>query len=32
MYKLSPSGDWIGQPSREVVFSSELFPPISSIF
>ena len=32
MYRLSPSGDWIGQPSRNGVFSSGLFPPISSIF
>src|SRR5215216_2354986 len=32
MYRLSPSGDWIGQPSWNVVFSSELLPAISSIF
>src|SRR5829696_7986825 len=32
MYRLSPSGDWIGQPSWNGVFSSELLPPISSIF
>ena len=32
MYRLSPSGDWIGQPSSDGVFSSELLPPISSIF
>src|SRR4029453_12055299 len=32
MYRLSPSGDWIGQPSSDEVFSSVLFPPISSIF
>jgi hypothetical protein len=32
MYRLSPSGDWMGQSSRNGVFSSELFPPISSIF
>src|SRR5918995_7051718 len=32
MYRLSPSGDWIGQPSRNGVFSSELLPAISSAF
>src|ERR671910_823051 len=32
MYRLSPSGDWIGQPSRNAVFSSELLPSISSTF
>src|SRR6266511_4361728 len=31
-YRASPSGDWIGQPSTAVVFSSELLSPISSIF
>jgi hypothetical protein len=32
MYTLSPSGDWIGQPSMNRVFSSELLPAISSSF
>ena len=32
MYRLRPSGDWIGQPSTNGVFSSELFPAISSAF
>src|SRR5262245_16758577 len=32
MYRLSPSGDWIGQPSRDGVFSSELLPEIASTF
>ena len=32
MYRLSPSGDWIGQPSRDGVFSSELLAAISSTF
>ena len=32
MYRLSPSGDWIGQPSSDGVFSSELLPAISSTF
>src|ERR1700752_1370314 len=32
MYRLRPSGDWIGQPSSDGVLSSELFPPVSSIF
>jgi hypothetical protein len=32
IYRLRPSGDWIGQPSRNSVFSSVLLPPISSIF
>src|SRR5919109_4002126 len=31
-YRDSPLGDWIGQPSSDVVLSSELLPPISSIF
>ena len=31
-YRLSPSGDWIGQPSSDGVFSSTLFAPIVSIF
>src|SRR5262245_17963355 len=31
-YRLRPSDDWIGQPSSEIVFSSPLFPAISSIF
>src|SRR5512133_3211182 len=32
MYRLSPSGDSIGQPSWEGVFTSGSFPAISSIF
>src|SRR6266542_3774277 len=32
MYRLRPSGDWIGQPSIHSVFSSSLLPSISSIF
>src|SRR5919106_5825162 len=32
MYRLSPSGDWIGHPSRDAVFRSGWFPGISSIF
>jgi hypothetical protein len=32
MYRLRPSGDWIGQPSMSVVFSSGLLPSMSSIF
>src|ERR671910_3442727 len=32
MYRLSPSGAWIGQPSRDGVFNSVLFAAISSIF
>src|SRR5918994_1319306 len=32
MYRLRPSGDRIGQPSRNGVFSSQLLPPIWSIF
>src|SRR5688572_9355713 len=32
MYRLSPSGDWIGQPSRDGVFNSVLFAAISSTF
>src|SRR5512145_1819718 len=32
MYRLRPSGDWIGQPSSDGVLSSELLPPTSSIF
>src|ERR671919_1834791 len=32
MYRLSPSGDWIGHPSRDGVFRSGWFPAISSIF
>jgi hypothetical protein len=32
MYRLRPSGAWIGHPSRNGVFSSELQPGISSIF
>src|SRR5215203_3757081 len=31
MYRLSPSGDWIGHPSSEGVFRSGWFPAISSI-
>src|ERR687897_1105084 len=31
-YRLSPSGDWIGHPSRDAVFRSAWFPPMSSIF
>jgi hypothetical protein len=31
-YRLSPSGDSIGQPSRSVVLVEELFPAISSSF
>src|SRR4030095_516739 len=31
-YRLSPSGDWIGQPSRAGVFRSGLLPAISSTF
>ena len=31
MYSLRSSGDWMGQPSSDGVFSSALFPPISSI-
>jgi hypothetical protein len=30
MYRLSPSGAWIGQPSRNGVLSSGLLPAISS--
>src|SRR6478672_8344320 len=32
MYRLSPSGARIGQPSRDGVFNSVLLAPISSIF
>src|ERR671919_1070798 len=32
MYRLSPSGDWIGHPSVNGVFRSGWFPAISSIF
>src|ERR671919_617654 len=32
MYRLSPSGAWIGQPSSDGVFNSELLAAISSIF
>src|SRR5919106_5456189 len=32
MYRLSPSGDWIGHPSVNAVFRSGWFPAISSIF
>jgi hypothetical protein len=32
MYMLSPSGDWTGQPSRNGVFNSASFPPVSSSF
>src|SRR5436190_8724255 len=32
MYRLSPSGDWIGQPSLNCVFSSELVPATDSAF
>src|SRR5919202_1307106 len=32
MYRLSPSGDWIGQPSRKGVFRSTWLPSISSTF
>src|SRR5215203_4365094 len=32
MKRLFPSGDRIGQPSSDVVLSSELLPAISSIF
>jgi hypothetical protein len=32
MYTLRPPGDWIGQPSTNAVFSSELLPAIVSIF
>src|SRR5215207_623609 len=32
MYRLRPSGDWIGQPSIDPVFSSSLLPPMSSMF
>src|SRR5262249_13866620 len=32
MYRLSPSGDWMGQPSSAVVFMSALLPAISSTF
>src|SRR5215204_7490403 len=32
MYRLSPSGDSIGQPSSAAVLSSTLLPAISSIF
>src|SRR5918996_6614510 len=32
MYRLSPSGAWIGQPSSADVLSSAWFPPNSSIF
>src|SRR5215211_169228 len=32
MYRLSPSGDSIGQPSSATVLSSTLLPAISSIF
>src|SRR5918994_6570279 len=32
MYRLSPSGDSIGQPSSDGVFRSGWFPAISSIF
>src|SRR5262245_36311779 len=31
-YRLRPSGDWIGQPSSDGVFSSVLLPAVSSIF
>src|ERR687891_742379 len=31
-YRLSPSGDWIGQPSSDGVLISELLLPIVSIF
>src|SRR5829696_8918142 len=31
-YRLSPSGDWIGHPSRDAVFRSAWLPPMSSIF
>src|SRR5918996_599744 len=32
MYRLRPSGDWIGHPSVNGVFRSGWFPAISSIF
>src|SRR5215204_6900647 len=32
MYRLSPSGAWIGQPSSDGMLSSALLPPVSSIF
>src|SRR3954451_10155958 len=32
MYRLSPSGDWIGQPSLNTVFNSELVPATDSAF
>src|ERR671919_2735319 len=32
MYRLSPSGDWIGHPSRDGVFRSGWLPATSSIF
>jgi len=32
MYRLSPSGDWIGQPSFNGVFKSELVPATDSAF
>src|SRR3990170_8707216 len=32
MYRLSPSGDWIGQPSCDGVLRSAWLPPIVSIF
>jgi hypothetical protein len=32
MYRLRPSGDSIGHPSRAGVFGSGLLPAISSIF
>src|SRR5688500_2784978 len=32
MNRLSPSGDWIGQPSSDGVLTSALLPPIVSIF
>src|SRR4029453_1444242 len=32
MYRLRPAGDWSGEPSSDMVFSSELLPGIVSIF